>query len=103
MLYNDRTVVPLSLQKQVMENLHSTHQGVACMASQVLSTVYGPGNTSSIEKAIERCRSFHRNALSQAKLSKPTVPFKIISSDYFKQGAHFYLVTDCLVFLKWHR
>ena len=50
-LYNDRIVVPHSLRKQVIENLHSEHQSVTSMTSRAMSTVFWLGITSSIEKA----------------------------------------------------
>ena len=97
-LYNDRIVIPHSLRKQVIENLHSAHQGVTSMTSRAMSTVFWPGITSAIEEAREGCRTCHRNAPSQPKLPPvnpkiPTVPFQMICSDYFKLGGYFYLVT----------
>ena len=96
-LYNDRIVVPGSLRKRVIENLHSAHQGVTSMTSRAMASVFWPGITSSIEKAREGCRTCHRNAPSQPKLPPvepkiPSVPFQMICSDYFKLGGHSYLV-----------
>ena len=96
-LYNDRIVVPGSLRKRVIENLHSAHQGVTSMTSRAMASVFWPGITSSIEKAREGCRTCHKNAPSHPKLPPvepkiPTVPFQMICSDYFKLGGHSYLV-----------
>ena len=88
-LCNDRIVVPVSLRERVLENLHSTHQGVSSMTSRALYTVFWPGITVAIEKACSSCRTSHRNAPSQAKLPPvepriPKVPFEMVCSDFFK-------------------
>jgi len=97
-LYNDRIVVPCSLRKRVLENLHSAHQGITSMTSRAMATVFWPGITAGIESARDSCRTCHRNAPSQAKLPPvepkiPKVPFEMICSDYFKLGGYWYLVT----------
>ena len=38
--YKDRVVVPVSLQFCVLDNLHSTHQGVALMQSHAQQIVF---------------------------------------------------------------
>ena len=64
---DDHIVVPLSVQKQNMENLHSAHQGVTSWAK---STVYWPGITSSKKKARG---SYHTHSVQRGMIP----PFKI--------------------------
>ena len=68
-LYKDRIVIPASLQSNIIENLHSAHQGVTSMFSRAQASVFWPGMTSDIENARNSCRTCHRNAPSHAKLT----------------------------------
>ena len=96
-LYKDRIVIPSSLRKQIVDNLHSAHQGVSSMYSRAQTIVYWPSLTSDLEEARNACRSCHRNAPSQAKLPPtapeiPTTPFQMIFADYFQLITKHYLV-----------
>ena len=96
-MYKDRIVIPSSLRKQIVENLHSAHQGVSSMYSRAQTIVYWPRLAADLEEARNACRSCHRNAPSQAKLPPtapeiPTTPFQMIFADYFQLKAKHYLV-----------
>ena len=96
-LYNDRIIVPVALRRQVLQNLHSAHQGTSSMTSRALSTVFWPGITAAIENARDRCQTCNRNSPSQARLPPkepdlPKAPFEKICADFFKLAGHFYLV-----------
>ena len=96
-LYKDRIVIPPSLRRQIVENLHSAHQGVSSMYSRAQTIVYWPTLTADLEEARDACRSCHRNAPSHAKLPPtapeiPTTPFQMIFADYFQLVRNHYLV-----------
>ena len=96
-MYKDRIVIPSSLRKQIVQNLHSAHQGVSSMHSRAQTIVYWPGLAADLEGARDACRSCHRNAPSHAKLPPtapeiPTTPFQMIFADYFQLKAKHYLV-----------
>ena len=96
-MYNDRIIVPVALRRQVLQNLHSAHQGTSSMTSRALSTVFWPGITAAIENARDRCQTCNRNAPSQARLPPkepelPKAPFEKICADFFKLAGHYYLV-----------
>ena len=101
-LYKDRIVIPTSLKKRIIENLHSAHQGTSGMLSRAQETIFWPGYTRDIEEARLSCRACHRNAPSQAKMPPieprlPKVPFEMIYADYFKlRGKHFLIIGDRL-------
>ena len=96
-LYQDRVVVPESLRKSVLSNLHSAHQGVTAMESRAQAIVFWPGLTLDIQKTRENCYDCNRNAPSQAPqptemVSPPTAPFQQIFADFFEFAGHHYLI-----------
>ena len=90
-------MVPLTLRKAILDNLHSAHQGVSAMQSRAQAIVFWPGMSLDIQETRSRCRECNRNAPSQAPLpSEPAVPpltpFEQIFADFFEFGGHHYLV-----------
>ena len=96
-LYQDRVVVPPSLRKLVVQNLHGAHQGVASMEQRARSIVYWPGMTRDIHLTREQCLECNRNAPSQAatppvESEPPSTPFESIFADFFDHAGRHYLV-----------
>ena len=96
-LYKDRVVVPKSLRKCVLVNLHSAHQGVSAMESRAQAIVFWPGMTLDIQQTREDCYDCNRNAPTQApqpteQVSPPTAPFQQVFADFFDFAGHHYLV-----------
>ena len=96
-LYEDRVVVPSSLRRIVLENLHSAHQGVSSMILRAQSIVFWPGMTYDVQQIRSRCFECNRNAPSQAPLppqqtDPPTTPFEQVFADYFEFGGNHYLI-----------
>ena len=96
-MYQDRVVVPSSLRRKVLENLHSAHQGVSSMQLRAQSIVFWPGMTADIQSTRARCTECNRNAPSQAPLPSepavpPSTPFEQVFGDFFEFGGHHYLV-----------
>jgi len=48
LLYNNRIVIPKSLRKEVLDSLHSAHQGVAGMKARARASVFWPGINAAI-------------------------------------------------------
>lgn len=96
-LYNDRVVVPSSLRKLVLRNLHSAHQGVAGMLARAETIVFWPGITHDVQRTRDGCYSCNTNAPSQAKtpaeeLRLPSMPFQQVFADFFTFGGRHYLI-----------
>ena len=96
-LYQDRVVVPSSLRKTILDNLHAAHQGVSSMQLRAQSIIFWPGMTLDIQEVRSKCRECNRNAPSQAPLpcepaSPPSTPFEQIFADFFEFGGHHYLI-----------
>ena len=102
LVYKDRIVIPYLLRKQIVDNLHSAHQGTTSMYSRAKAIVYWPRLISDLENARNNCRSCHKNAPSHAKLPPsapeiPTTPFQMIFADYFQlAGKHYLVIGDRL-------
>ena len=97
-LYKRRVVIPPNLRQEVIENLHSAHQGVTSMISRAESSVFWPGITSDINKCRERCIPCSTMAPSQPSAPPttpilPEYPFQSICADYATKEGVGYLIT----------
>ena len=95
-LLDQRLVIPRSLRKVVLSNLHSAHQGVSSMRSRANSCVYWPGLDAALQAYRDTCRTCMENSPSQSAeqlilTPSPSYPFQQICSDYFQLGSHTYL------------
>ena len=95
-MYNDRVVVPPSLQSQVLATLHAAHQGVSSMEARAQQTVFWPGITADITNTRANCKDCITNAPSQprlppAEVNFPSTPFEAIVADFFNHAGHHYL------------
>ena len=61
-------VISASLRKEVLECLHTAHQGVAGMKACAATCVYWPGISADISNRRIQCRTCNTIATSQAKL-----------------------------------
>jgi hypothetical protein len=74
LLYQDRVIVPSSLHPQVLQNLHTAHQGTSAMEQHARQIVYWPGMSKDIKATREGCAECNFNAPSQA--ATPPFPQK---------------------------
>ena len=93
-----RVVIPPSLRIEILQSLHSAHQGVNGMNERAKACVYWPGITRDIENIRAACNSCNRNMPSNPKTTPiepiiPSTPFEAVASDYFDLFGHHYLVT----------
>ena len=84
-ILDDRTVVPIKLMDQVLETLHSAHQGVMGMGLRA--------EQADIEMTRSQCSTCQKIALSQAKLPpmEPLVPnywFEHVCVNYMSLNGH---------------
>ena len=92
--------MPVSLQPETLEILHSAHQGTAGMSARAASSVYWPGMSADISRKRAACTSCDKNTPSQpsappAPLPQLAYPFEMICSDYFSlHGKKFLTVVD---------
>lgn len=96
-LYNDRIIIPPNLRSNVLQALHSAHQGISQMCSRADASFFWPGMTSSISEMRTRCSPCNRIAPSQPSAPptppiQPQYPFQCICADFFHYAGHSYLV-----------
>ena len=96
-MYNDRVVVPQSLRKVILNNLHAAHQGVSTMTMRAQSIIFWPGMTADIHEVRAKCHDCNKNAPSQAVMASephnpPSTPFEQMFADFFNFAGYNYLV-----------
>ena len=96
-LFKGRVVIPVTLRDEVLETLHSAHQGNTGMLERAQASVWWPGITPRIKEKRAKCRNCNENAPTQPaappeQLTQPDYPFQQIVSDYFQEQGHHYLV-----------
>ena len=82
-LYQDRVIVPPSLRRTVLNNLHSAHQGTSQMELRARAIVFWPGITTDIHAIRAACADCNRNTPSLPPLpatstSPPATPFESV-------------------------
>ena len=99
-MLNRRMYVPRKLRNDVMESLHSAHQGTTAMKSSARARFWYPGMDAAIVQVRDRCRKCNEGAPSQAaeewlEEPAPTFPFERICCDYFEiKGSHYFAQAD---------
>jgi len=96
-LYKSRIIIPKSLRRKVLENIHSAHQGVSSMLSRVETSVFWPGITQDVHRLRKECEACNIMAPSQPSapstpLTHPQYPFQLVCADYFDHKGVKYLV-----------
>lgn len=100
LLYKDRIVVPPTLREDILNSLHSAHQGVTAMIARAETSVFWPGITPAINKMRMSCQHCNRIAPSNPSapptpLTEPDFPFQCICADYFHyKGCNYLVLVD---------
>jgi len=99
LLYDQRIVVPASLQQETLEKLHTGHQGIQRCRLRAQSSVWWPNISSQIQSLIQNCPTClqYRNPHKEPMLSNelPEYPWQKVGSDLFElNGVHYLLVVD---------
>ena len=95
-LKGGRIVVPASLRRKVLGNLHASHMGKDATIRRARQSVWWPGLNSDIKSTVEGCEAcqIRKPSLPKEPLksdSSPTYPFEEVSADLFQVGGTTYL------------
>ena len=87
-LYGCRLLIPSAMHRQVLQTLHSSHQGIERTKRRARLAVYWPGMDRDIERTVRGCRECVQDLLSQAKEpmeshNEPTRVFEHMAADIF--------------------
>ena len=95
-LYKNRALVPPKLRREVLETLHSAHQGVVGMRARATNSFFWPGLNNDIDVIRSQCRDCNDIAPSQSNepllLASPKYPFQKTVADYFTLTGFKYLL-----------
>ena len=96
-IYGNRIVVPQILRGEVLDSLHSAHQGVPGMKARARASVYWPNINAAISNRRAICSTCDRIGPSlpaEPLLPSPSpeYPFDQVVADYFKLSGMNYLV-----------
>ena len=97
-LRGERIVIPKSLRKETLEELHTAHQGVESTWRRAHESIYWPHMNRDIKEHISRCEMCTTFPTRQPKepplnYEVPNRPWEKIGTDLFQFGGKHYLVT----------
>ena len=92
-----RIVIPKKLQAEVLEKLHSAHQGMDRTKRRARQSIYWPNMNREIEKLVNKCTECLKHKPSKQKETLkprpvPTRPWEKVGSDLFHLGGNNYIV-----------
>ena len=104
-IYNNRIVIPKSLQSSILDNIHNGHQGMVRCKALARQSVYWPNINNDIENKVQSCVSClnTRNMPNKIKLLPhdiPKRPFEKVGIDIVSVNGIKYQVVICY-FAKW--
>ena len=95
-----RILIPRQLRAEVLEALHSAHQGVNGMLANAKQRLFWPGLGASVRQTRSQCRICNTIAPSQPKeplmpSADPEFPFQLVAVDFADiQGRHYLVYAD---------
>ena len=99
LLKGTRIIIPSSLTRKFMEDLHMGHLGVTKFQQRAKSTVYWPNIDQDIENYIRTCEPCQRNQASQPPeqlipiaSDLPNIPWHTLGTDLFTYESENYLI-----------
>lgn len=95
-LFKNRVLIPQSLRSEVLQYLHSAHQGTQGMKARAAETIFWPGISAAIHNTRARCKTCNTITPSQASeppvtAEPPQYPYEQVCADYFELGGIQYL------------
>ena len=105
LFYGERLIVPSVKRSELLDMLHSSHQGITKTQQRARSTLFWPGMNVQIDDKVSSCAVCrkHDNAQKHAPLMPseiPEYPWQIIGSDIFQvHDTHYLLNVD--YYSKW--
>ena len=99
-LKGNRIVVPGSLRQQVLDAIHSGHQGESRCILLARESVFWPGITNDIKNMVKDCEHCNKHQSAQPKLpimqpELPTRPWEKLGSDIFEfKGQKYLMIVD---------
>ncbi|UYV74937.1 K02A2.6-like [Cordylochernes scorpioides] len=93
-------MVPSTLRKEILQVVHSSHQGIAASKEKARSAFYWPGMITQVENEVEKCRTcqeYSRKNPEESRIAHeiPEFPWEKIAVDFMEvSGTSSILVVD---------
>lgn len=84
LLYDDRIVVPETMQSEILEKIHQGHQGISKSRERARCAVFWLGMADEIKKVVENCS--HCQMYQKKQLHEPLKPTPLPSRPWEKVG-----------------
>ena len=99
LLYNERVVVPKTLQKETLQKIHSGHQGVERCRARVAMSVWWPGVANDVQEMVQSCKECAEKSVQRKEPLIPTplpdYPWQVAGTDLFELNhSHYLIVVD---------
>ena len=99
LLKDSRFVIPTTLQLDMLEKIHSGHQGITKCRARARETVWWPGLSTAIASMVSRCSSCAKSSAERKEPLLPSAlpdrPWERVGSDLFEySNRHYLLVVD---------
>jgi len=90
------------MRKQVLTELHDSHQGAVCTKQRARLTIYWPNIDNDIEKIVISCKQRQDHLLSNYKepillKSTPVRLFQEVTNFCSHDGQHYLILVDCCI------
>ena len=95
-----RAIIPTQMRSDMLNRLHSSHQGIKATLRRARMTIYWPGMAEDVVKKCQECRTCLKDATKQPKEdlkshSIPVQPWSKVGIDLFElKKEHFVIIVD---------
>ena len=97
-LYDNRIVVPPSLQDETLEKIHEGHQGIERCRMRANSCNWWPGMSQSIVRKVQNCQICAKDYVPRREplivTPLPEYPWQMIGTDLFEIAGEHYLLAE---------
>ena len=99
LLYNNRIVVPKTLQRETLKRIHLGHQGIERCRARAVTSVWWPGITHEISQMVQGCPECAESTVPRREplitTPLPDYPWQLVGTDLFElDKKHYLLVVD---------
>ena len=94
LMKGNRLVIPMSLQRDILEKIHEGNQGIVKCRERAKTSVWWPGMSKDIELFIgkcDKCAEFRTNQ------TEPLIPFKLPERPWQKVGTDFFSLRTIII------